>query len=208
MTRADASMTAGWMALVTVGGAAVVAGAGCGGGAQVAGATVVAAGPERCRPRTDEVVEVRALFVAGGGCVALVDADVTPISARPAVWREDARGWRAVAMPAGDLENTGWAAAVTDGAIIVGVLDSRVEAPGWEALVLRSRDGGASWAGPVVLQKPYYLATVHELTAAAGVVALELELSDDYGSGVTPGRYRAESRDGGATWSAFVPAGR
>lgn len=195
---AATTMTGTRLALLTA-----IAGIGCGAAAAPM-ATVVAAGTERCQPSTDEPVEVRARFVAGGACVALVDADVTAISARPAVWRETDGGWRSVPMPAGDLENTGWVAASTDGRSIVAVTDSRVEAPGWEALVLRSDDGGATWAGPVALKKPYYMATVSGLThATGGLVVLELELTDDIGSGVATGRYRAESRDDGATWSAF-----
>jgi hypothetical protein len=192
------TMTGTRLALLTA-----IAGIGCGAAAPMA--TVVAAGTGRCQPFTDESVEVRARFVAGAACVALVDADVTAISARPAVWRETEGGWRAVPMPAGDLENSGWVAAITDGRSIFGVIDTRVEAPGWEALVLRSGDGGATWAGPVVLRKPYYMATVSGLThATGGLVVLELELTDDLGSGVPTGRYRAESRDDGATWSGFA----
>ncbi|MEZ4236363.1 MAG: hypothetical protein R3F59_09420 [Myxococcota bacterium] len=97
-----------------------------------------------------------------------------------------------------DAQQRGWVAgAVLDGAL-VGVLDMVVESPGWDLLVVRSTDGGASWTQVGRLDKPYYYALVDDLALdRRGRLVLTLLLRDDLGSGVAAGRYVAVARRDG-----------
>lgn len=102
-----------------------------------------------------------------------------------------------------ETSSWGWVAAteLADGTI-VGVLDSRVEAPAWELDVVVSHDRGRSWSLRGRARKPHYMATL----AALEVVSdrrwrLTLDLDDCAGCGVAPGSYVLETRDAGARWT-------
>lgn len=102
------------------------------------------------------------------------------------------------------LQQAGWVAARQHGDRIVGILDSKVEAPGWEILVAHSQDAGQSWTIGPVLRKPYYMARLDAFELdEAGRGRLTLSLDDDYGSGQPTGRYLATTDDGGRSFTAF-----
>jgi hypothetical protein len=164
------------------------------------GATVRAVAVATCTPpAAGGDAEVRAAFGDREGCVALIDAGLSPVSATPLVWRQTRGTWREVDVAA--PHNHGWIAAATDGDRIVAVLDSCVESPGWELAIVHSDDGGRTWSPPARVRKPYYVASVERVTIGAGEAVVELELDDDLGSGVALGRYRAVSSDRGDRWA-------
>lgn len=155
--------------------------------------------------------EVRATVggTNGGDCVAFVDEAVSPVHARPAIWRHRGGAWERLPLDGEDFQNQGWMAVTAAGDTVLAALDSRIESPGWELTILRSTDRGATWSAPVRVRKPYYLATLRELhLEPGGRSTLVVELGDDYGAGVTPGRYEYVSDAAGARWTrARAPAG-
>ena len=164
---------------------------------------VVPTSATACPPPVGDDAQVQSAFAYARGCVALVDADVSPVTARPTVWRHEAGEWREIPLPgsADDRVNHGWVAAATDGFVIVGVLDTRVESTGPELTIVRSFDGGATWQPPVFVAKPHYFAAVKSLDVrVGGLASITLEIDDDYGDGAAPGTYRVDSGDRGGTW--------
>jgi hypothetical protein len=104
--------------------------------------------------------------------------------------------------------NLGWTGAARLGDTLLGIADSDIESPGWELTLVVSRDEGRSWRFLRTVRKPYYLATMSAVRATSATsVCVELELDDDYGSGVRAGRYQACSQDAGAKWDAWRRVG-
>lgn len=148
--------------------------------------------------------EVRFAYAEGDACVALVDADLSPTSSTPVIFHRQDGVFRQLSLPGDPDEqnNHGWVAAAANGRDLVAVLDYRVESPGWELSVMFSSDGGRTFRRSAALQKPYYFATVTGLAfEPSGRVTIHLELDDDYGAGLTPGRYRIVSLDRGQSWA-------
>ncbi|MDI3288098.1 hypothetical protein [Polyangium sp. 15x6] len=115
-----------------------------------------------------------------------------------------------VVLDGPDDEQMGWEAVARAGEAsreVIGVLDSQIESPGWDLVIVASTDSGRTWARRATLRKVYYMATVESLIARSpDHFDLVLRLDDDYGAGVAPGRYVASTEDRGSSWSPFVIA--
>ena len=105
--------------------------------------------------------EVRAAIVGrdGGTCVAFVDEELSPIHARPAIWRRRGSAWTRLEPPFDPetVQNQGWVAVTSLDDTVVATLDSRVESTGWELTIVQSSDGGATWRSPVHFRSPMTL---------------------------------------------------
>lgn len=110
-------------------------------------------------------------------------------------------------VPIGEAyRGTDWAGVVCANGEQVGVLDSVVESPAWELLIV-GRRGGAPFELRGRLRKVYYFAVVTSVELHDRRLTVTLRLDDDYGADVDPGIYHYWSDDGGATFSgpAYEP---
>jgi hypothetical protein len=141
----------------------------------------------------DERLEQRFALDVHGRRLELFDAHASALRARPGF---DCDGKKRAFD--GALSQMGWyAASATDRAVLA-VLDSAVEAPGWEIVFLASTDGGCHWRIASRLRKPDYQLVVKSLAVSKARVCVTLE--DDE----TPRRYQSCSSDGGRSWSRFA----
>ncbi|MGB9594205.1 MAG: sialidase family protein, partial [Anaerolineae bacterium] len=92
-----------------------------------------------------------------------------------------------------------------DGTVIAAWRDNRNQpTSGYDILVSRSTDGGASWSAPVAIASPQTAADQHDPVLAAGGSSVHL-LCRQYDGG-KPNLFHARSTDGGRTWSSLAPA--
>ncbi len=150
---------------------------------------------------TSDSRHVTALLPGAGGseCVALVEEKLSAIRSEPGAWVRREGRWDYT--PLGDFaDGAAWQRSVVDGDVILAVLDNVIESPGWELRVVASIDGGRSWSERGQLRKPYYFALTHTLAMEDGRGTISVDLDDDYGAGVAPGRYWYQTDDGGRTW--------
>ena len=157
--------------------------------------------PIRCgEPPERDHLEKVASFALDVGCVALANHADGPIEKWPVVWVWEDPDWRLIR-----LENyTGyeWKGAVSVGGEVVGVLDNAVESPGWELAITATTDGRA-WSERSRLRKAYYFAVVAAVGRDDRGITIAVDLDDDYGAGVKPGRTIYRSTDAGRSWSGF-----
>jgi len=146
-----------------------------------------------------EMCEKRFEFQLGAGTVRLLDARTSSMRARPAV----ERGGKRLGFGDEAFAQLGWRAAVVraDG-VLVGALDSVIEAPSWEVVLVASADEGRSWSVLSRLRKPSYLGLVKSLSFASsqlGCISLEVEAGGPYVA--EGGIFEACTSDGGHRWS-------
>lgn len=101
----------------------------------------------------------------------------------------------------------GWVAAalLEDRRTIVGVIDTVIESPGPELIVVTSGDTGETWRRRATIQKPHYTAQVRDVKAmSAKDWIITLDLDDCAGCGVKPGTYLSKTADAGGTFTPFV----
>lgn len=156
-----------------------------------------ASAPESTPAACPDVAGAVELFRRADLCVALVNEDRGPMDRWPAVWTWSDGRWSERRLER--LRGQHWSGAGEIGGEILAVTDNAVESPGWELIVMASRDG-ERWVERGRVRKAYYLATVSAVAARGGELAITVELDDDDGAGVTPGTYRYRSADGGRSW--------
>lgn len=136
---------------------------------------------------------------------APIFVDILPsvVKANPGLLVQRDGTWTVLSFDQEDLSQNGWVgvSAASDCRQLAAVADCRVEAPGWELTFLLSRDYGQKFQIMGKLKKPYYMAQVSGFAMdERGRGDLTITLDDDYGASVTPGVYRYETHDFGASW--------
>lgn len=130
-----------------------------------------------------------------GGCAAVVLV-------------ENDDGWSrhdlSEAKRGGELSGMSWHFVGVVGDEIWAVLDNNVESLGWQLLLVRSSDEGATWAGTRIKKVSYWAAFEHLRMSASGIGRLTIRLDEAYpteGTTFEPGLYHYRTANGGRSWS-------
>jgi hypothetical protein len=120
------------------------------------------------------------------------------------LWRDEHDSLHALRLVDDAVQQTGWddVISLADGALLVGVLDTRIESLGHTLEIVASTDRGHTWRLVHSLQKPSYMASFQSLAMTqGGHGTLTMLLADDEDiTGAPPGLYRHWTANYGQDW--------